>query len=447
MHFEQGGNCECAYCKNMKAFNLPDELIEAAERGDLVIFAGAGVSTEARTVYKYTLYEDIKSELGIEGNLSFSQLMSKYCESPNGRIKLLHKIKSRFDYVTSFPELARTASSFHRELSTLFQINNIITTNWDDLFEKYCGAIPIVTSEDFVFWDLPERKVLKIHGSINNYGSIVATEEDYNKCYEKLNSGLIGSSLKIMLATKYVVFVGYSFGDEDFNRIHNSLIKEMNGLMPHSYIVTLNESAVERFKDMNLTPIITDATYFISSLKNSLSNNKHFISDDIYEKVAYMLYRVKDEHTKLSNAFNIKEHPEVVFSLYYQDGLIHAFERVLALKKTGHYSHSCNITKAIQAYDEWRKKKLKGRIYHDVAYIDGYMNGLTFLLMNEEDQRHLHLYYLFGYDYIIETLDEYAKLADKANKLHKSAYKYALKIVSEVTNESNEIVFHHTPFL
>ena len=31
-----------------------------------------------------------------------------------------------------------------------------------------------------------ERCVLKIHGSINNLGSIVATDDDYTKCAERL---------------------------------------------------------------------------------------------------------------------------------------------------------------------------------------------------------------------------------------------------------------------
>jgi len=84
--------------------------------------------------------------------------------------------------------------------------------------------------------------VFKIHGSINNYGSIIATEEDYKKCYKNLSSGLIGSRLKMVLATKVELFLGYSFGDKDFNKIYNLLRKEMNGILPHAYIITLDSS-------------------------------------------------------------------------------------------------------------------------------------------------------------------------------------------------------------
>lgn len=447
MHLEGSGNCECEFCKQQKSFNLPNEIIEAAERGDLVIFAGAGVSTESKTVYKSSLYEEAKNELDIEEDLSFSKLMSKYCDSPNGRIKLLKKIRSRFDYVTSFPELQRRASSFHRELSSIYMINEIITTNWDDLFERYCGAIPIVTPEDFVFWNLPERKVLKIHGSIHNLGSIIATEEDYLKCYNTLSVGLIGSSLKMMLATKYVIFCGYSFGDEDFNRIHNSLLKEMNGLMPHAYIVTLDDKAVEKFKDISLTPIITDATYFISNLKNALIGKSLIIPDEIFESVALMLYKVEEEHDLLSASFNIKEHPEVVYSLFYQDGLLHAFERILARRKTGEYSDPCRISHVIDSYIKWKSQKLKKKLYNDVAYIEGYVSGLFYLLVDDEIRSKMPLYFMFGYNSDISTLDEYKSIVEKNEILHKASYQLAQKIVSTVTNESEEIVFHHTPFL
>lgn len=177
---QQPPNCEV--CKTHHPFDLPAQLVEATKNGEVVIFAGAGISTETNTVFKSTLYEDVRSELNIEHNhkLSFSQLMTEFCKQQDGRRRLLSLIKKRFDYLLSFPELYRTASRFHHELSTIHHITEIITTNWDTLFESACGAGPIIIPEDFVFWDNPMRKVLKLHGSINNLGTIIATEDDYN---------------------------------------------------------------------------------------------------------------------------------------------------------------------------------------------------------------------------------------------------------------------------
>ena len=161
------GNPDCEICKLRRSFTMPMEIIEAVRNKQLVIFAGAGVSTEGKLVFKRTLYSQILSELGLtpDSNLSFPTLMTRYCSQPNGRRKLLQRIKQRFDYMASFPELYRTATRFHRALSTIPQIVEIVSTNWDTLFEEVCGATPIVAPEDFAFWEVPGRKVFKIHGS------------------------------------------------------------------------------------------------------------------------------------------------------------------------------------------------------------------------------------------------------------------------------------------
>ena len=86
-------NCECAICKNNKPFELPDEIIEAAIKGELVLFCGAGISTEGKNVLPFSFYSSIQEELGVEDNsISFSSLMQQYCNQPNGRKKLLKKI-------------------------------------------------------------------------------------------------------------------------------------------------------------------------------------------------------------------------------------------------------------------------------------------------------------------------------------------------------------------
>ena len=440
--------CDCIVCKNNHEFNLPSDIIEAVQNKSLVIFAGAGVSTESRSVYNYTLYEEIRDLLNIDKsiNLSFSELMSQFCKQPNGRAKLLRKIKDRLDYVNSFPELERTASNFHNELSTIHQITEIITTNWDDLFERKCGALPIVTIEDFAFWNNPGRKVLKIHGSISNYGTVIATKEDYDKCYQSLNTGIIGSSLKTMLATKCVVFIGYSFGDEDFNKIYNSLIEEMKDFLPHAFIVTLDDEAEEKFRDKNITPIITDATFFIRVLKEHLITLELIVPEENFDNIYDVLDMVQEEHTKISNSFNIKENPEIILTLCYQDGLIHSFERILAMKKSGYYSNPQQVRKIINDYEVIKKQKYSDGIYHDVAYIDGYINGLIFFLYNEELDWP-PCYYVFGYEEAIFDFEEFIELTGNSRNLHPGSYKYAMNIANKINNKNGDIVFHHTPFL
>jgi hypothetical protein len=205
---------ECFFCRNFPEFELPDHLLQELKANRLVLFAGAGISTEGRQVLPSTFYTDILEELNCSDKPSFPELMSRFCDGPNGRAKLLRNIRKRFESIRAFPQLYNLATLFHRELSTLFMIESIVTTNWDDYFEQETGAIPFVSAEDFAFWSVPGRKVFKIHGSINNLGSIVATTEDYEECYERLQTGILGSSLKMMLATKTILYIGYSFSDQ-----------------------------------------------------------------------------------------------------------------------------------------------------------------------------------------------------------------------------------------
>jgi len=79
------------------------------------------------------------------------------------------------------------------------------------LFEEHCKATPFVADLDLAFWEAADRRVLKIHGSIANFGSIVATSIDYKKCQERLTLGILGGLLKTILATQTICLSGTRF--------------------------------------------------------------------------------------------------------------------------------------------------------------------------------------------------------------------------------------------
>ncbi len=56
---------ECDMCRVKIPFNLPKEIVDAAINRKLVIFAGAGVSTESRGAFIGNLSQDITRELKI----------------------------------------------------------------------------------------------------------------------------------------------------------------------------------------------------------------------------------------------------------------------------------------------------------------------------------------------------------------------------------------------
>lgn len=195
----------CDICKDYHDFVFPEDLFDAITNHEVVIFAGAGISTEAGKVFPSTLYEDILAEIEYlsDNAPSFSQVMTEFCKKQGGRRELIERICKRITYVRSHPQLYRGTVTFHQLLATIPCINEIITTNWDDFFETECHATPFVYEQDMVFWEQPGRKVLKLHGSINNLGSIVITSEDYENRYKSLHTGLVGSQLKLLIAKKH----------------------------------------------------------------------------------------------------------------------------------------------------------------------------------------------------------------------------------------------------
>ncbi len=427
---------------------MPSQLVDAVRKGHLVLFAGGGISTEDRLVMPTTFYERIADEVHLTKSdvLDFPGLMSRFCDQPNGRQKLLTKITERLSYIESFPELYNGATEFHRQLSTIVQIENIITTNWDAFFERECGATPYVSPEDFALWELPGRKVFKIHGSVNNVGSIVATTEDYTNCYKRLETGLMGSVLKTLLATKTVVYIGYSFQDTDFVKIHELLTSEMKGMRPHSYLVTLDESSNARFEGTDITPIITAGKHFLVRLKEHLVAEKEMLPDTVFKGVSEAYRRVIAGHGFVSSV-DLSKYPTAILTLTYQDGLMHALGRILARRRTGEYSNVDNIHRRLHSYEILRKQEVRKKDYEEIAYIDGYLDGVFFLVTDGATRRELPVFYVFGAGEQPTTKDEYMKLLKKAESIHRSAYRSCRRIVQNTDLKVPGVVVHHPPFL
>ena len=444
-----GTSCDCDLCRDAHDFELSDELIDELLAGKATIFAGAGVSTESRRVMPNTFCESIAAELGEENcSRTFPELMEEYCRKPNGRIKLLKAIADRLSYIDSFPELARQASDFHRELGTFFPVRNIVTTNWDTYFERYCMATPFVTDPDLAFWEAADRRVLKIHGSVANLGSVVATTADYAECQERLSSGLIGGLLKTILATQTVIFVGYSFSDSDFSAVYDFVKAQMKSLHRQAYVVTPSAEDCERFAAEGFIPIRTDGSFFFAQVKAHAVSQGMMLDDETYDVASELLGAVEDEHDELCHNVKFRDCPEAIYAASYQDGMLHALERSIQMRGTGRYSNPFQLQRTIQGYFEWQKDKRRRHNYEDVAYIEGYVNALTYLLIpeGERDEVQVPLYFIFGVEADIYDLSGFLELLAEHPSAHKVARKRAQKYVNRLS-DPDSVVFHHPPQL
>lgn len=390
---------------------MPLAVIEAAAEERLVVFAGAGISTESPTVLPNTFYDDIREELHVDAaeEVSFPDLMSRYCAQPDGRIRLLRRIKERLDYVNAFPQLLKLAARFHHELSPIPQIAEIVTTNWDPYFEHYAAATPFVYPQDFSFWQVPGRKVFKIHGSVSSYGSIIATAEDYARCYSDIFSGVVGANLRMLLATKTVVFVGYSLRDSDLVQTYEAIKGQMGNVLPQAYIVTVDAESAPRFEAMGLLPVVTDATFFLEVLRAALVDRGAVLPANHFEGVVAERRRVAIAHRDLGK-MDINKQPLLLYTFSYQDGLLHGLARVAARESTGEYFRPGYLLNIIRHYEAVLKEKLRDRNYFDVAYVEGYLEALYFLAQPPRERKGwISRYFLPGNDEVIQTRRDFLR--------------------------------------
>jgi len=443
----------CRECNNDNGFTLPDDVIQAAIKGDLVLFCGAGISTESKKVMPTSFYTDIKDELEyknhieVDDNLSFSKLMSLFCENVvNGRKELFKRINRRFQMIDNFPELYGIASEFHKEVAKIPQIGTVITTNWDTLFEDNCDMFPIIYNEDVALWDAFDKRVFKIHGSIKNIGSIIATEEDYENCYKKLSTKPIGDRLKTILSTKTVVFVGFSFGDEDLNKIIEILSDDLGQFANQFYLVTIDEKWLEKHPK-NIIPIITDGTFFVESLKNELIHQGTLIDSTVYRFAEEANEILINAHVSWMDDAKfheiLQEYPELLLTIAYQDGLIHAFQFSIADEKSGRILMPNYTRDVARSYLYLCNQRMGENNYlqafYDRGYSDGFLALKIFVQGKKEDILFPPMFFFDDENFVdLESLLSYLK-----NNRNQKIYKYCKE---KVTLYKNGDIPHFMPW-
>jgi hypothetical protein len=199
--------------------DLAQTLAKEARAGRLVLFIGAGVSSDAGLPgwqqLLDTLHEPELTEVQREclGKLDPRDRATLIQYELGNREKLLEKITRRLGKKDRF-------GLTHAVLASL-GVEQAITTNYDTLYERACTAPGRGLAESITV--LPGQVVenrpwlLKLHGSIDKPDHIVLTRYDYLDLAR--NHGALFGIVQALLVTKHLLFVGYSLGDEDFHQL------------------------------------------------------------------------------------------------------------------------------------------------------------------------------------------------------------------------------------
>ena len=440
--------CGCAICALSIDFSMDDHLLSEIEKHNCVIFAGSGISTETSATHPNTLYDQLRYETKSEDEPAFWDLVDRYESQPNGRQKLIELIKDRFSYINGFRDLRRQATRFHRSLGNAPYFKTIITTNWDRYFEDTIEATPFVYDSDIPLWETAKRPVIKIHGSIDNYSSLVASGEDYKICEERLREGALGAVVKQIFATKTCIFCGYSAKDSDFRSIFKTIQDGLGRLARTHYLVSpyVSDDEADQLKaEFGIIAIRTDATHFIDIAKSHMGEKYCFSKDDAFDTILDDLIDFQETHLEFVDGVNLKSDPHLIFCVSYQDGVIHALQRIVDRRMTGDFSDLHKVQGQIHLYDEKIEAYRKSRNYWDAAYFTGYRNGLIRLVLlnaeSDEDAPSIPEFYHPGIGEIdMEEFDEFVRTNPE---IHKGALKEARR---RTLNLADDIIVQHLPW-
>lgn len=249
---------------------IPITLVDDIKRGDCIVVAGAGLSAGAGM----PLASDIMKFLGNEIKKNVSEYDYKFESFPNvarayemvfDRVHLCQIVAELLHPI----EKQASVSEVHRILIKNFK--TIVTTNWDNLFEKAADqlGVPyfvITRDKDLAFVKEEENTIIKIHGSISEPDTLVITTSDYDN-YDITHPGII-AFLKSLFSRKTILFIGYSLRDEHFRRILSTVNYYLGGFSRKAYAI---DPYVDKIKEMDLADrgiivIRSEAKKFLETL-------------------------------------------------------------------------------------------------------------------------------------------------------------------------------------
>ena len=228
-----------------------ESLFQAISKGEVVLWVGAGLSLYAGlpsgVQLREILYKGLtpleKEEVGEESDLS--HLADEICTLKGNRNYIIQTLKNTFtrDFLST---------ETHKIISQIPHFRNIITTNYDSLFESVYGSgkLNVIFSDNHTpYIDAKKVNLFKIHGDLSNPDSIIITESDYNNFFSKdTEQNTIWSVIKGIIATKSILFIGYGLEDTNIQVIFNKIRNKIGENGKECYFVAPNISTTKSIK-------------------------------------------------------------------------------------------------------------------------------------------------------------------------------------------------------
>ena len=229
----------------------PEDLLDALEGGECVLFVGAGLSKAAGMMDFKSLIALLATDLGIIEPLSddmdtYLDLAQWHREKfPDGDRRVHGLVKQEFGAGASWAK----PTVDHYWLMSL-PVSYVVTTNYDPLLERTLEAqrrFPntAVTQEDVARTGGREGvHVIKFHGDaaqgVNDQDKdeLVLSRDDYDRFFA--DRPVMAALLQGLLLNQTFLFVGYSLRDPNFRQIYSSISLMLKKSQRPAYAMTFD---------------------------------------------------------------------------------------------------------------------------------------------------------------------------------------------------------------
>ncbi|MGL2542971.1 SIR2 family protein [Helicobacter pylori] len=235
-----------------------DNIRKAHNENYLSIFAGAGISAES----KLPKWGDLINELQkcLYGDTKKNEDYLVLAE------KFYNQFGESFYYQTLKSLIPNNAKPNDLHLGIVkLNIKNLITTNWDNLFEQAINEegrfFNIIKNDKDIGSSTGFAKFIKMHGSLDE-NNIVFKEQDYLE-YSK-HFPLIENYIKGVFSTDTVILLGYSLSDQNVKQIISWVNSHSKSVKPIYFIKTAKEFdriEFEFYKNKNIHILYTQELF------------------------------------------------------------------------------------------------------------------------------------------------------------------------------------------
>lgn len=265
--------------------DIPEELIDAHQRGEVVFFCGAGISMNNgypsfKKLYKDLCeYFDFSDDEYLQESISneYTPLEIKLNSLANSVQGGITQVKKRIeaDFVNvKFEGSLATQQAILKLSCNKDNCLHLITTNFDSLFsdaaQKIKNKLPLLATEYFppflpLSYGTEWNGLVYLHGNfensskISNYDSIVLTSSDFGRAY--LTEGWATNFMKYVFSKYRVCFIGYSLNDQIFSYLLDSITTDDTSCATKAWIITgesKSNIADKKWKTKRVEPIYYD---------------------------------------------------------------------------------------------------------------------------------------------------------------------------------------------